>query len=117
MPRTAEEALVRCAETDFELIFMDARMPKLDGIATTRLRADGNKAYIIGVSADAMSEERQAALDVGMNDYVVKPVAREALAEAIQRWRQIRDCRPPRRPGQRRKLKKARPEDTIPAAA
>jgi len=85
-----EEALVRCAETDFELIFMDARMPKLDGIATTRaLRADGNKAYIIGVSADAMSEERQAALDAGMNDYVVKPVAREALAEAIQRWRQI----------------------------
>ncbi len=85
-----EEALVRCAEADFELIFMDARMPRLDGIATTRaLRADGNKAYIIGVSADAMSEERQAALDAGMNDYVVKPVAREALAEAIQRWRQI----------------------------
>ena len=85
-----EEALVRCAEADFELIFMDARMPRLDGIATTQaLRADGNKAYIIGVSADAMSEERQAALDAGMNDYVVKPVAREALAEAIQRWRQI----------------------------
>jgi len=85
-----EEALVRCAEAAFELIFMDARMPKLDGIATTRaLRADGNKAYIIGVSADAMSEERQAALDAGMNDYVVKPVAREALADAIQRWRQI----------------------------
>ncbi|MBL8453589.1 MAG: response regulator, partial [Zoogloea sp.] len=85
-----EEALLRCAEADFELIFMDARMPRLDGIATTQaLRADGNKAYIIGVSADAMSEERQAALDAGMNDYVVKPVAREALAEAIQRWRQI----------------------------
>ena len=85
-----EEALVRCAEAPFELIFMDARMPKLDGIATTRaLRAEGNKAYIIGVSADAMSEERQAALDAGMNDYVVKPVAREALADAIQRWRQI----------------------------
>jgi CheY-like chemotaxis protein len=36
-----------------------------------------------------MSDERQAALDAGMDDYVVKPVAREALAEAIQRWRQI----------------------------
>jgi len=85
-----EEALERCAEAAYELIFMDARMPRLDGIATTRaLRAAGNRAYIIGVSADAMSDERQAALDAGMDDYVVKPVAREALAEAIQRWRQI----------------------------
>uniref|UniRef100_UPI0035AE52EA ATP-binding protein n=1 Tax=Zoogloea sp. TaxID=49181 RepID=UPI0035AE52EA len=85
-----EEALERCAEAAYELIFMDARLPKLDGIAATRtLRAAGNRAYIIGVSADAMSDERQAALDAGMDDYVVKPVAREALAEAIQRWRQI----------------------------
>jgi PAS domain S-box-containing protein len=85
-----EEALARCAEAAYELIFMDARMPRLDGIAATRaLRSAGNQAYIIGVSADAMSDERQAALDAGMDDYVVKPVAREALAEAIQRWRQI----------------------------
>ena len=85
-----EEALVQCDAIPFELIFMDARMPKLDGMATTRaLRAAGNPAHIIGVSADAMIEERQAALEAGMNDYVVKPVAREALAEAIQRWRQL----------------------------
>lgn len=84
-----EEALTLCAEAAYELIFMDARMPRLDGIAATRaLREAGNRAYIIGVSADAMSDERQAALEGGMDDYVVKPVAMEALAEAIQRWRQ-----------------------------
>ncbi|NML25045.1 hybrid sensor histidine kinase/response regulator [Zoogloea dura] len=84
-----QEALESCATKAYELIFMDARMPRLDGLAATRaLREAGNPAYIIGVSADAMSDERSKALEAGMNDYVVKPVARQALAEAIHRWRQ-----------------------------
>ncbi len=84
-----QAALECCASASYELIFMDARMPRLDGLAATRaLREAGNPAYIIGVSADAMSDERSKALEAGMNDYVVKPVARQALAEAIHRWRQ-----------------------------
>jgi len=86
--RDGEEALARCAETPFELIFMDARMPRVDGLAATRaLREAGYPAYIIGVSADAMSEEKEAALAAGMNDYVPKPISQGALAEAIGRWR------------------------------
>ena len=84
-----EEAVAHCAESNYELIFMDARMPHMDGLEATRaLRAAGNTAYIIGVSADAMSEERNEALAAGMNDYVVKPVVRDALAASIDRWRQ-----------------------------
>lgn len=84
-----EEAVAHCADAHYELIFMDARMPRMDGLEATRaLRAAGNKAYIIGVSADAMSEERNEALAAGMNDYVVKPVVRDALAASIDRWRQ-----------------------------
>ncbi|MBS0357153.1 MAG: response regulator [Proteobacteria bacterium] len=84
-----EDALARCATADYELIFMDARMPRLDGlVATRRLREQGYKAYIIGVSADAMPEERRHALAAGMDDYVIKPIARDALAAAIERWRQ-----------------------------
>ena len=87
--RDGEDALARCAETDFELIFMDARMPRMDGLtATVELRKANTPAYIIGVSADAMSEERQAALAAGMNDYLPKPVDRLALAAAIERWRE-----------------------------
>jgi CheY-like chemotaxis protein len=87
--RDGEDALARCAETDFELIFMDARMPRMDGLtATVALRKANTPAYIIGVSADAMSEERQAALAAGMNDYLPKPVDRLALAAAIERWRE-----------------------------
>jgi PAS domain S-box-containing protein len=87
--RDGEDALARCAETAFELIFMDARMPRMDGLtATVALRKANTPAYIIGVSADAMSEERQAALAAGMNDYLPKPVDRLALAAAIERWRE-----------------------------
>ncbi len=87
--KDGEEALARCADHDFELIFMDARMPRMDGLtATVALRRANTPAYIIGVSADAMSEERQAALAAGMNDYLPKPVDRRALAEAIERWRE-----------------------------
>ncbi len=84
-----EDAVARCSETAFELVFMDARMPRLDGLAATRaLRAAGNTAYIIGVSADAMNEERDAALAAGMNDYVPKPIGQDAIASAISRWRE-----------------------------
>ena len=84
-----EEAVAHCSEAAFELVFMDARMPRLDGLAATRaLRAAGNTAYIIGVSADAMNEERDAALAAGMNDYVPKPISQDAIAAAISRWRE-----------------------------
>ena len=83
------EALARCAETAFELIFMDARMPRMDGLSATRaLREAGHPAYIIGVSADAMSEERDAALAAGMDDYVPKPISQSSLSAAISRWRE-----------------------------
>ena len=87
--KDGQDALTQCAASDFELIFMDARMPRMDGLtATIELRKANTPAYIIGVSADAMSEERQAALAAGMNDYLPKPIDRLALAEAIERWRE-----------------------------
>jgi len=84
-----EDALARCDEGRFDLIFMDARMPRMDGLAATRaLRERGIDTYIVGVSADAMSEERDAALAAGMDDYLPKPISQIALAAAIESWRQ-----------------------------
>ena len=84
-----EDALTRCAERSFDLIFMDARMPRMDGLtATQALRENGTTTYIIGVSADAMTEERDAALAAGMDDYLPKPISQVALAAAIEGWRQ-----------------------------
>ncbi len=74
---------------NFDLVFMDARMPDMDGLeATLTLRRMGMTARIIGVSADAMEDDRQAAMAAGMDDYLVKPVTLGALQGAIGRWRE-----------------------------
>ncbi len=85
------DALARCQEQDFDVVFMDTSMPIMDGLeATTALRESGSACYIIGVSADAMSEERDRALATGMNDYITKPVSLDALHGAVGRWSEAR---------------------------
>ncbi|WP_160152454.1 ATP-binding protein [Microbulbifer sp. ALW1] len=71
-----------------DLIFMDIQMPGLSGIeATQKIRQ--NPAFcdtpIIGLSAAAFSDQRNAALDAGMNDYLTKPIAFPQLIAAINK--------------------------------
>jgi CheY-like chemotaxis protein len=81
-----EEALARMAEATFDVILMDSQMPIMDGLeATRRLRGLGHTLPIIGLSAGALDEERQAALSAGANDYVLKPVDMPTLAAALAR--------------------------------
>ena len=88
-PELAEngvEALEKAAAGVFDVVLMDTQMPEMDGLEATRvLRGRGIQWPIIGVSAGAMDEERQAALGAGMNDYVLKPVGIELLAQALQK--------------------------------
>lgn len=84
------EAVELAKQHHFELVFMDVRMPDMDGLeATLALRRMGITARIIGVSADAMEDDRRAALAAGMDDYVVKPVTLPALQAALGRWREV----------------------------
>ncbi|HRE16317.1 MAG TPA: ATP-binding protein, partial [Rhodocyclaceae bacterium] len=80
-------AVEACEREMFDLVLMDVRMPGMDGLAATReLRRLGNPVHIIGVSADAMSEDRNAAIEAGMNDYLTKPLTFDHLRAAVQRW-------------------------------
>jgi signal transduction histidine kinase len=88
---TAEDgmaALRACDQGQFDLIFMDVRMPELDGRETTRrLRASGgvNAAVpVIAVTADTSPEDIQACLDAGMTYFVPKPITPPALLGAVQ---------------------------------
>ena len=82
------DAIAACCEAAFDLIFMDTHMPGMDGHETVRLlRAGGVCSRIIGVSADALDEDRAAALSAGMDDYLNKPLSLTALVGAIDRWR------------------------------
>ena len=79
------EALDRVAEGDYDLVFMDLQMPKLDGFeATRRIRAEHPRTpRIIGLSAHASEDTRRACLDAGMDDYVSKPYTIERLVELL----------------------------------
>lgn len=73
----------------FDLILMDIQMPEMDGISATRcIRSDQrfDRLPIIAVTANAMSDERDACFDAGMQDYLIKPLDRKALYACIAKW-------------------------------
>lgn len=73
---------------DFDVILMDVQMPVMDGLeATARLREryPRLKLPIIGLSAAAMTSDRDAALQAGMNEFTTKPIEPRRLIAAISR--------------------------------
>ncbi|GGF58825.1 response regulator [Alteromonas lipolytica] len=83
------EALNALQSSAFDIVFMDMQMPVMDGISATKaIREDDrlNRQYIIGLSANVMLEDRQKCLDAGMNDFLGKPLLREELSAALNRY-------------------------------
>lgn len=84
-----KEALYLLENNAFDIILMDLQMPIMDGYETTviiRNNPPGNinkNIPIIAVTADATDTARQKVMDVGMNDYITKPVNRELLSRKI----------------------------------
>lgn len=82
-----EEAVQAAANSRFDLILMDIKMPVMDGFAATRaIRASKNSTPIIALTANATSDEREKCLHSGMDDYVSKPISIQLLEEKIRRW-------------------------------
>ena len=86
------EVAVEMAESDeYDLIFMDCHMPKLDGFeATRKIRASGDQELqgipIIALTASALQEDRDRCAAAGMDDFIAKPVSSRNFATAIDRW-------------------------------
>jgi signal transduction histidine kinase/DNA-binding response OmpR family regulator len=83
------EAVTAFVNQQYDVILMDMQMPEMDGIeATRKIRNEYQtlpRPYIIAMTAHAMAGYRETCIEAGMDDYVTKPVNREALAEALQR--------------------------------
>jgi PAS domain S-box-containing protein len=89
-----EEALeswlgARSAGAPYDLVLMDIQMPRLDGIETTkRIRAreagqPSRQTPILALTANTLVEDRYACFEAGMDGFLIKPLDREKLAEAL----------------------------------
>jgi CheY-like chemotaxis protein len=84
----------RAAGAPFDLVLMDVHMPASDGIAATRqiraAEAEGARTPIIALTADALSEDRDACLQAGMDGFLTKPLDRERLIDVLAALRRSR---------------------------
>ena len=85
------DMLEKAANGTYQLILMDIQMPVMNGYdAAKKIRKmeDPQKADIpiIAMTANAFSEDRQAALDAGMNDHVAKPIDMNVLVPTIRKY-------------------------------
>ncbi len=74
---------------EFDLVLMDLQMPRCDGYEATRLirtELKLEKLPVIALSADALSETRDIALQAGVNDYLTKPFNINDLHRIIAEW-------------------------------
>jgi PAS domain S-box-containing protein len=89
-----EEALeswqaARSAGAPYDLVLMDIQMPQLDGIETTkRIRGlevgqPGRQTPILALTANTLVEDRYACFEAGMDGFLIKPLDRDKLAEAL----------------------------------
>lgn len=84
-----EIAVEMAASTPYDLILMDIQMPKLDGIAATRMirQLPGlNNTPILAMTANAFENDRQKCIASGMNDFIPKPVDPDVLFVKLLRW-------------------------------
>jgi PAS domain S-box-containing protein len=79
----------RSAGTPYDLVLMDVQMPQLDGIETAkRIRAaeagqPGVHTPVLALTANTLIEDRHACLEAGMDGFLIKPLDREKLSEAL----------------------------------
>jgi PAS domain S-box-containing protein len=79
----------KSAGTPYDLVLMDIQMPELDGIETAkRIRLSeagepGRRTPILALTANTLVEDRYACFEAGMDGFLIKPLDREKLAEAL----------------------------------
>ena len=81
------EAVDAMKRSRYDLVFMDMRMPGMDGPGAARaIRAGGDRTPIVALTANAFAEDRKACLEAGMNDHLVKPLEVDSLRASLARW-------------------------------
>ncbi len=84
----AVEIMHKADENEYDLIFMDIQMPKMDGYTATReirTLTNNRKANIpiVAMTANAFEEDKIKSLEAGMNAHISKPISMEAIADVL----------------------------------
>ncbi|GJM40814.1 MAG: hypothetical protein DHS20C20_10960 [Ardenticatenaceae bacterium] len=83
-----QEAINSLKRQPYDVILMDVQMPEMDGVsATDYIRTHwptDQQPYIIAMTANALSGDREKYLEVGMDDYISKPVKMDKLVTALE---------------------------------
>ena len=88
------EALEAVKRQPYDAVLMDVRMPEMDGLEATRQireyesrQANRSRSFIIALTADALTGDREKCINSGMDDFLSKPLNPEALKTALERSR------------------------------
>ena len=86
-----QEALAKVREKEYTIIFMDIQMPIMDGLTATKMIFDNQlinseKTKIVAMTANAFDEDRQKCLEVGMSDFITKPIDIEKLKTTLMKY-------------------------------
>jgi len=94
------QALAALTKEQFDAVLMDCLMPELDGFETTRLLRESeseqgrHRTPVIALTSNAMRGDRELCLAAGMDDYLAKPLRRDALLGVLAQWIQPRHDMP-----------------------
>lgn len=81
------EAIHKVESDVYDIIFMDIQMPIMNGLdATIEIRKKGIQTPIIAMTANAMKEDRDLSIEVGMDDFISKPITFAAINTVMQKW-------------------------------
>ena len=83
------EAVQMSALVPYDLILMDCQMPEMDGYEAARhirLQENRRNIPIVALTANAMQGDEEKCLAAGMDDYLTKPVNKDALEQMVEKW-------------------------------
>ena len=90
LANNGKEALIKLEKNKFDLILMDINMPEMDGLTAMKhikqIFPEKNRPKVIAVTANTLSEEKEACFNAGMDDYITKPINKMILKSILAKY-------------------------------
>lgn len=84
--KNGQEAVDKVKNGQYDAVLMDIKMPVMDGLeATKTIREFDKNLVIVALTANAFDSDRMAAMEVGCNDFLSKPVSSELCLSTLKK--------------------------------